>query len=192
VTRARDDRRRRFLFLVAAVAVADWTSASLSHSLGLPFYLDTWATSVGVMTGGLAAGIAGGVVYNALMALTFWGPWAIVWALSSALVACLTHVFWRRGWLEIEHPLWIAAAGATTGVANTVLALVVPPEGSVDEGARVLRQVIEAAAGPTVSRIAETLLIEITDKTVCIIVATAVTVLLQERWAWARRPRPHT
>jgi hypothetical protein len=189
VTRTSDERRR-FLFLVAAIAVADWTSASVAHLLGLPFYLDTWATSVGVMTGGLAAGIGGGTVYNALMALTFWGPGAVVWALSSVLVACLTYVFWRRGWLEIEHPLWIAAAGAATGLANSALALLTPPDGTLNDGERILRQVVEAAAGPTASRIAETLLSEITDKTVCVFVAVAVTVLLQERWAWARRSGP--
>ena len=113
--------------LVLAIAVLDYLSARSANALGIPFSLDTWATSVGVLAAGAAAGIVGGALYCSAMAATVWGPAGLVWTMSSANVALITRAFARRGWVDIERPLGLLSAGILTGALNTLLATLLEP-----------------------------------------------------------------
>lgn len=179
----------RFGLLVLAVTVSNDVTSVIANILKLPFFLDTWATSAGVMIGGLAVGVCGGALYDLLMAFSYWTPAAAVFSLDSMLVAVLTWVSWRSGWVDIEKPLRLVAVGAVTGVLNAGLATTIgtPDLESTAINTQLFRQMLESEIGSSrTTALLETLLIEITDKTVSIFVAAAVLVLLQERFRWAR------
>ena len=171
--------------LATAVALADWATALVIGALHLPFFLDSWATSAGVIAGGLGVGIAGGVLFNALMAATVWGASSWVWAASSVLVACSTWLFQRAKWIDIERPFHLVAAGAFTGIANAcfataILTFVVGlPD---DPNTHAFRDALRAALGDFPgSFLLQEMVIEIADKTISLISAAAVSVLLFER-----------
>jgi hypothetical protein len=176
--------------LAIAVGFADWGTALAVGALHLPFFLDSWATSAGVIAGGVGVGLAGAVLYHALMAATLWGANAWVWMLSSVLVACLSAVFLRAGWIDIERPYRIVAAGVLTGLANACLATAIfsfvvglPDDPNIRAFRDALRAVPGGAAG---SLLAQEIVIEVADKTISLISAAAVVVLLFER------PRSHS
>jgi hypothetical protein len=170
---------------VLVVAAADLASAFGTRALHLPFFADTWATSAAVLACGLGTGLAGGVLYDAIMAATVWGPRSFVWAASTVLVAYTTRVFHRAGWIDIERPFRLVAAGVLTGLANACLATMiirfVLPE-AVDESIEAFRTALAGALGDTAASVlAQEIVIEVADKTIAIITAAAVVVLLVER-----------
>ncbi len=171
--------------LAIAVALADWATALAIGALHVPFFLDSWATSAGVIAGGLWVGIAGGILYNALMAATVWGARAWVWASSSVLVACSTWLFVRLGWVDIERPSRLVRAGAVTGFANACLAtlLLTFVVGLTDDAnTRAFRESLRAVLGDAAaSLLTQEFVIEIADKTISLIAAAACVVLLFER-----------
>lgn len=175
----------RLAALVAAVALLDWATGLITNALRMPFFLDTWATSAGVMVGGLGAGAAGGVLYNLLMAATVWGARAWVWCASSVLVACITFLFWRVDWIDIEHPFRLIAVGVLTGLANACLAtailcLVVGVPDDPNAGA--FGDALRATIGhSSASVLVQEIVIEVGDKTISIIGAAALVVLVTER-----------
>jgi hypothetical protein len=171
--------------LSAAVAILDYVSARAADALGIPFYLDTWATSIGVLAGGLVPGIVGGVLYCVAMVATVWGRRGLVWTISSASVALLTWTFARRGWVDVERPIGLLSAGIVTGTLNTLLAALLEPlvygtRNPFDKSV-LFRELFRNALGSwdTVLHL-DDLLVEITDKTVCILVAAATAALLTE------------
>jgi hypothetical protein len=182
---------RRRIALVAAVVVLDYATALGSELLALPFYLDTWATSTGVIVGGLTVGIAGGVLYNLLMAATVWGPSAWVWCLSSATAALCTSFFLRRGWVSIERPFAMVGSGVLTGIVNGCLSLfisfVVFGSAPTSDNTRAFRELMQASIGSSwVALLSANLVIEVADKTVAIMTAAAAAFLLQDAYRWSR------
>jgi hypothetical protein len=182
--------------LAVAVAILDYLTARVADALGIPFYLDTWATSVGVLAGGLVPGIFGGVIYCVLMVATVWGPLGLVWTISSGSVALLTWAFARRGWVDVERPLGLLGAGIVTGALNTLLAALLEPlvygtRNPFDKSV-LFRELFRNALGSW-DRILhlDDLLVEITDKTVCIIVAAATAALLAEPLHGTRSAKAH-
>jgi len=175
----------RLAVLAIAVALVDWATALAVGALHLPFFLDSWATSAGVIAGGLAVGIGGGVLFNALMAATVWGAGSWVWAASSVLVAYTTWLFQRARWIDIERPFRLVTAGVLTGLVNACLAtailyLVVGlPD---DPDTRAFRDALRTALGDVPgSLLLQEMVIEIADKTISLISAAAVAVLVFER-----------
>jgi len=171
--------------LAIAVALADWATALVIGALHLPFFLDSWATSAGVIAGGLGVGIAGGVLFNALMAATVWGARSWVWAASSVLVACSTWLFQRASWIDIERPFRLVAAGVLTGLANACLATAIlsfvvgVPD---DPNTRAFRDALRTALGDAPgSLLMQEMAIEVADKTISLISAAALAVLVFER-----------
>jgi hypothetical protein len=184
-------RRRRFVALVGAVLLLDYATALLAQELSLPFYLDTWATSTGVVVGGLAVGVVGGVLYNLLMAATVWGPSAWVWSLSSTTAALCTWFFLRRGWVSIERPFAMVASGMLTGVVNgclsPVIYLVAFGGAPTSDNTRAFRELLHASIGNSgLAVLGASVVIEVADKTVSIITAAATAFLLRDAYRWAR------
>jgi hypothetical protein len=100
-------------------------------------------------------------------------------------VALLTWAFARRGWVDVERPLGLLSAGIVTGALNTLLAALLEPlvygtRNPFDKSA-LFRELFRNALGPW-DRVLhlDDLLVEITDKTVCILVAAATAALLAE------------
>ncbi len=192
-------RRRRAgtVALVALVVAGDYLTSLLATALGLPFYLDSWATAAGVIVGGPVIGVVGGTVYNLLIAATAWEPADVVWGASSVLVAACTWLFVRAGWIDILRPLRMVATGVATGVANGCLSLairtlILGDLRSVD-AMLVFRRALETTLGSSrLALLVQSITIEVADKSVCIITAAAVAFLLQDarRWTEARRVSP--
>ena len=171
--------------LVARIALADWATARLTGALHLPFFFDSWATSGGVLVGGLGAGVAGGILYNLIMAATTWGSGAWVWAASSVLVAWSTWIFHRANWVDIERPFHLMGAGALTGLANALLATAIRhfARGVPDDAnTRAFREVLHALLGDVPAKLlTQEIVIECADKVICLITAASLVVLLFER-----------
>src|SRR5262249_12556919 len=87
-------RLRHAVLLLPAVVLCNCPTALVASGLSLPFWLDSWATSLAAIEGNLAIAAIGGVLYNLAMALTVWGIGAWVWASSSLTVAFLTWRFY--------------------------------------------------------------------------------------------------
>ncbi len=125
------------------------------------------------------------------MVVTVWGSAGIVWTVSSVSVALLTWAFARRGWIDVERPLGLLSAGIVTGTLNTLLAVMLEP---LAYGARnpfdksvLFRELFQGALGSwDIALHLDNLLVEITDKTVCIIVAAATATLMLEPHRRAR------
>jgi hypothetical protein len=145
--------------------------------LHIPFYLDTWATSLVVMLCNLWIGVLGGVIYNLIMAFTYWGHSYWVWMFSSILVATVTWLFWKSSWIDIRKPLRIVAAGITTGILNTIMSFIIIKafhlpayEGTL----AVYRLFMERTHNQAISSWSELLLVETVDKTIAILFAAAI------------------
>jgi len=110
---------------VLLVAAANLGTSVANDKMQMPLFLDTWATSAGVMVGGLWLGLLGGMLYNLLMAGLFWGYSSWVWGFNTALVALLTRYFWKRGLIDINRPFALIACGLATAFANTFLGILV-------------------------------------------------------------------
>ena len=183
--------RRRAVAMIGGVMAFDYATALLAQALALPFYLDTWATSTGVIVGGLGVGVAGGVLYNLLMAATVWGPVAWVWSASSAAAAVCTWFFLRRGWVAIERPFAMVGSGVATGIVNGCLSLliylVVFGSAPASDNTRAFRELMQTSLGNSgLALLCTSLVIEVADKTVSVITAAAVGFLLRDAYRWAR------
>ena len=169
--------------LVLAAVMLNYASSVMMVSLNLPFFLDTWGTSLAVMIGGLPAGIAAGIAYNLLMVLTVWGISSWVWIFSSILVACATWYYWKNKWIDVHQPGRLLTAGAATGGLNAVLAWAIiaaaklaPYQGTLP----IYDLVKEYTNNPAMASLIEQLIVEITDKMICLTLVAVFYVFLSE------------
>jgi hypothetical protein len=146
-----------------------------------PLFMDTWGTSLIVMTGGFWIGACAGLLYNLIMAYTFWGIPSVLWAANSILVAGMTWFFWKKGWIDLKKPFMLCAAGIITGLVNTPLVIVnttlfnLTPSDGPTAVAHFLSGIISS---PLIREIVSECLIEIADKTLSLILAAVVAFLL--------------
>jgi len=184
------------VFVLAALALAilagglNFGTSKLMIDLHIPFYLDTWATSLVVMLGNLWIGILGGVIYNLIMAFTYWGHSYWVWMFSSTLVATITWLFWKNNWIDVHKPLKTVAAGITTGVLNTIMSFIIIRVFNLPqyEGTLVIyRLFIERIHSQEISSWLELLLVETVDKTIAILFAAAIGYLIYDSFKRRRQ-----
>jgi len=169
--------------LVAIGVMMNLATSITMVAFKFPLFLDTWGTSLVVMTGGFATGACAGIIYNLIMAGTFWGAPAVLWAASSILVAALTYFFWKRGWVDLKKPALLCAAGIVTGLANTIVVMVNTTIFSLApaDGPRAIAQFLEGIiANPVIREIVSECLIEIADKTISLVLAAVVAFLLSD------------
>ncbi len=174
------------LSLIAIGVVLNLATSVVMVELGLPLFMDTWGTSLAVITGGFFVGACAGVLYNLIMAATVWTPSYAVFAASSLLVAAMTWMFWRRGWIDIRRLHLLVAAGMATGLANTVLVITIttllsfPPY----EGTQVVHRFFLAATGnPALASAVATAVLEVTDKTLSLALAAVAALFLQDMFS---------
>jgi len=106
--------------LVPVIAALNYVTGVIINLLKLPLFMDTWATMFGTVVAGLWVGIAGGFLYNIIMAFTLWGLPAWVWGFINVYIAVITWVFWRLGWVNIKKPALLVLAGIIVGVTNVI------------------------------------------------------------------------
>jgi hypothetical protein len=174
------------LSLIAIAVVLDLATSIVLVELRLPVFMDTWGTSVAVMTGGFFVGACAGVLYNLIMAATVWTPSSAVFATSSLLVAGMTWTFWKRGWIDIRHLHQLVAAGVATGLANAVLIVTIttllsfPPY----EGALIVHRFFLGITGnPAIAAALATAVLEVTDKTLSLALAAVAALFLQNMFS---------
>lgn len=106
--------------LIPVIAALNYVTGVAINLLKLPLFMDTWATMFGTVVAGLWVGIAGGFLYNIVMAFTFWGLPAWVWGFINVYIAAITWVLWRFGWITIKKPIRLIVAGIIIGVTNVI------------------------------------------------------------------------
>jgi voltage-gated potassium channel Kch len=171
-------------------------TSKLMIDLHIPFFLDTWATSLVVILGNLWIGMFAGIVYNLIMAFTYWGHSYWVWMFSSMLVAVVTWLFWKKNWIDVHKPLKIVGAGVATGVLNTIMSYIIMKAAHLPEyeGTLVIyRLFIERTHNQALSSWAELVLVETVDKTIAILFAAAIGYLIWDLFnGRKRRDTAHT
>lgn len=118
-------KRVIFFSTILMIVLLNYVTSVITDVLKIPFFLDTWATMLGVMTAGLAAGVAGGFLYNIVMAFTQWGLEAWIWSLSSIWVAVISLLLWKKGWINLGNPVKIVGAGIIIAITNSILTIMI-------------------------------------------------------------------
>jgi voltage-gated potassium channel len=182
-----EDRGVRFfsssgpLVLLAVAIMLNLGTSIAMISFGLPIFLDTWGTSLAVILGGFYIGALAGVLYNLIMAFSIWDPITMVWAGSSVLVAGMTWLFWREGWVDVRRPVRLILAGVATGVINGLFAFGIITVLSLQlyvETAGINALMTEFFHNEQAGLLFAELLVEIIDKTLALILAAVVALLL--------------
>jgi len=152
-------------------------TAVLVITLQLPLYLDSWASSLAVILGGMGIGLIVGVVYNLFMSVTYWGPSSWIWMFSSILVVLITWFFNKKGWITLRKPWRLISVGILTGVLNTILAVFIlwaarlpPYQGTYS----IYTFFYHLTNNNILASTIENLSVEIIDKTICITLAAFV------------------
>ena len=117
-------KRVLFLLMIPLVVLLNYFAVKTAIFMKIPFFLDTWATALGVMVGGLAVGLVGGILYNLIM-MTEWGASAWVWAFANISVALLVYTFWKLGWVNIRKPGKLLVSALIIGLIETVVVIVI-------------------------------------------------------------------
>lgn len=181
--RERMPLKNRPFGLVLSAVLLNFVASLLMIHLELPFFLDSWATSLAVMLGGWQAGAAVAVLYNLLIAGTYWGWSSWIWMFSSLTVVAATWFFMKRGWISIYKPTLLVLAGILTGMVNSVVAQLIihfsnlpPYQGTYP----VFNFFVKTTGNKTFAALAEKVFVEIADKTLSIVIAAVVIFLLND------------
>jgi hypothetical protein len=171
------------LSLIAIAVMVNLVTSIAMVAFRMPIFMDTWGTSFAVMTGGFWVGATAGVIYNLIMAVAVWSPSSAIWAASSLLVASLSWIFWRRKWIDLKRPHLLVAAGLATGFFNALLVIavtfliVLPPY----EGTLAVDRFFSGVIGiPAIATFVSTVVVEVTDKTLSLVLAAVVALFLRE------------
>ena len=178
--------------IVLIAVMLNYASSVMMVSLNLPFYLDSWGTSLAVLIGGLPAGIVAGIAYNLLMAYTVWGVTSWVWVFSSILVACATWYFWKNRFIDLKTPARLLTAGGATGGLNAVLAWVIIAAAKLTpyQGTLPIYDLVNGyTSNPALASLIEQLIVEIADKMICISLAAVFYVFVSDHIRTRRTKR---
>ncbi len=180
-------KRLLFLFMIIAVILLNYITGLFTNYMKIPFFLDTWGTSLGVMAGGLGIGVIGGVLYNLVMAFTVWGPAHWVWAFVNIWVALATYFFWKREWINIKRPGKLLLAGLIIGLTEAVVVIMIlfSAFGGVDvyEGTiPTYDALLESTGSKTIAAIGEKLITIPIDQIIALFIAAIVFSTLPEKY----------
>lgn len=120
-------KRILFLIMIPVVALLNYLAVQVAIFLKIPFFLDTWATSFGVMAFGLPVGLAGGVLYNLYMGFFVWteNPLGWIWAFANIWVALSVFFLFKIGWINIKKPGKLLLSGLIVGLSETIVILII-------------------------------------------------------------------
>jgi len=174
--------------LIPVIAALNYVTGVIINLLKLPLFMDTWATMFGTVVAGLWVGIAGGFLYNIVMAFTFWGLPAWVWGFINVFIAVITWVFWRVGWITVKKPIKLVLAGIIIGVLNvipvTLINVFVFGALPTYAGTSWIYAIILNQTGSTISAvIGSSIAAEIPDKLLSLILAAVVASRMPARYS---------
>jgi len=117
----------KYTIWALAVAVINYLAVQAAIYLKIPFFLDTWGTSLGVMSAGLLPGLIGGALYNLYMGIFVWTEIANgwIWALVNIWVALSVFYFLKKGWIDIKKPGKLLLSGLIIGLTEAVIIIVI-------------------------------------------------------------------
>lgn len=120
-------KRIIFLLMIPIVAILNYIAVKIAIFLKIPFFLDTWATSLGVMAGGLAVGLTGGVLYNLYMGFFVWteNPNGWIWAFVNIWVALIVFFLFKKGWVNIRKPGKLLASAVLVGLTSAIVIIII-------------------------------------------------------------------
>ena len=180
-----------YAIMIAAIVLLNYLSVQIASFLNIPFFLDTWATMLGVMAGGLVVGIIGGILYNILM-MTAWGAGAWVWAFSSIWIAIMTYILWKKGWIDISRPGKLVLAGLIIGLTDAVVVIIIlfTAWGGVEtyEGSLLTYDALMDATGnKVIAAMGEKFITEPVDRIVSLFIAAIVFSALPKKYILNRK-----
>jgi len=174
--------------LIPVIASLNYVTGVVINLLKLPLFMDTWATMFGTVVAGLWVGIAGGFLYNIVMAFTFWGLPAWVWGFINVYIAIITWAFWRVGWISIKKPVKLIVAGIIVGVTNvipvTLINVFIFGALPTYAGTAWIYAIILNQTGSTISAvIGSSIVAEIPDKLLSLVLAAVVASRMPTRYS---------
>ncbi len=175
--------RQKPLLLILAIAMLNYASSVLMTVLHLPFFMDSWGTSLAVVLGGLWPGIFAGVIYNLVMAWTFWEPSSWVWMFCNIWIAFLTWIFLKNAWIDLHKPMNLLGAGLICGVLNAVAVMITTyaAQFPIYQGTMVVYDFFVSLTGnPALASIIEKVTVEITDKTISLLLAAVGAIFVRD------------
>ena len=177
---------------IIGVALLNYVTGVISNFLSIPFFLDTWATSLGVLVGGLWIGMVGGVLYNLVMAATVWGIDSWVWAFANIWIAIATFYFWKKDYINIQKPGKVLQAGIIIGLTSAIVTFLIAMiffDGlPTYEGTKASFDAFLAATGsvPAASFL-QHLITELGDKTASVFIAAIVFSSVPKKWIFSKK-----
>ncbi len=114
------------------------------------------------------------------MAVTMRTPVAAIFSTGGILIAAMTWLFWKKGWIDLRHPTRILAAGLMSGAASAVLLIVMTTALGLPQysGTLVVSRFLSGITGSSLlGNLAEQFAVEFVDKTLSLFLA-AVTAFL--------------
>lgn len=174
--------------LIPVIAALNYVTGVIINLLKLPLFMDTWATMFGTIVAGLWVGIAGGFLYNIVMAFTFWGLPAWVWGFINVYIAVITYVLWHFGWISIKKPVKLVIAGIIIGVTNvipvTLINVFIFGALPTYAGTSWIYAIILNQTGSTLSAVIGSAIVgEIPDKLISVILAAVVASRMPARFS---------
>ncbi|MCF7861037.1 hypothetical protein K9M79_02235 [Candidatus Woesearchaeota archaeon] len=172
-------KRTVFIVMIPLIVILNYLTGLFAYSLKIPFFLDTWATSLGVLVAGLPVGIAGGVLYNLIMALTVWPFEWWIFCLSSVWIAIITCILYRGGWINLGNPVKLILAGVVIGVTNAIVVILIhfvffDLTTSYEGSAPAYKLIFDMTNSPFLALLFEKMITEVSDKLVSIFAAAMV------------------
>lgn len=185
--------RKRSGLLILSMIMLNYSCSVLMTVLNLPFFMDSWGTSLAVILGGLGAGIIVGIVYNLIMAWTFWGASSWVWMFCNILIAVLTWFFYKRGWVTLQRPGRLLAAGAISGVFNSLAVMLTTYFSRLPtyKGTMVVYHFfVDMTGNIALASIAEKLAVEMADKSLSLALVAVALIFIRDFLNWNQKSPP--
>ncbi|MBP9854940.1 MAG: hypothetical protein KBD53_08745 [Candidatus Omnitrophica bacterium] len=182
--------KNRSVLLVLSMAMLNYSGSVLMTFLNLPFFLDTWGTSLAIVLGGLKAGILAGIIYNLVMAFTFWDPSSWVWMFCNVFMALITWIFFKRGWINLHKPIRLISVGIISGVLNSIIVMIITWMTHLPtyKGTMVVYHFFVGLTGNTeFASIAEKMAVEVTDKSISLLLVAVSVIFIHDLLNWSKK-----
>jgi len=186
-------RRLLYVLWIPIIALLNYVAVQVAIFLKIPFFLDTWATTLGVMAGGLAVGLAGGVLYNLVM-MTVWGADAWVWAFANIWVALSVFFLYKKGWIDIRKPGKLFISALLVGLTESIVVIIIlfSAWGGMETYEGVLPTydaILDATGSRTFAAIGEKFVTIPIDQMVSIFIAAIIFSSLPKRFIFSKRKK---
>jgi len=190
---AKTEKTLLMILMVGCVIAINYISIQVASYLKIPFFLDTWGTSVGVMAGGFWIGALGGIIYNLIMAKTAWGMEHWVWAFANVAVALVTYYLFKINWIDIKKPGKLLLTGLILGIVVATISSVITFTvfGGVDDAYEGIiptyDALLESTGSRTVAAIGEKFITIPVDQIVAIFIAAIVFSQLPKKYILTKK-----